>query len=315
MTSPHTCSIIIPTFNNEQVLPATLAALEQQVVPPPWQCEYLISDDGSTDATLAHAQEAARLSQRSVSILTHAHHGVAHARNEALTRATGSIIFFLGADILLRPGALAAHLAFHIKHPTSLAAALGFVVWDPRLTPTPLMEWMIHGGPQNNYDAVLGERTIDPCHYWYGSHLSLKRTLLAHERFTEVFNQYGWEDLELGRRLAQRGLTLTPLPAARALHRHRYTSDDIMHRQRLTGQSLITYQAQHPDTPLMPRRSSGQRLKHRLARWLRLDMPTALALRLVSHRLSFPRLFRLATAIPFWIGVEDSLASTHRSAK
>ena len=79
-------------------------------------------------------------------VITGSHTGAAGARNRALAHAHGDIVLFLGADISLRPQALAEHLRFHEAHPAVHAGALGFVLWDPRLRPTPLMEWMTHGG-------------------------------------------------------------------------------------------------------------------------------------------------------------------------
>lgn len=301
-----TCDIIIPTYNNRPVLPVTLAALFAQAIPNGWNTHIIVSDDGSTDNTLASLDSLTSLPLPSPSwrltVMTGPHTGPGGARNRALARSKADIIFFLGADILLRPGSLRAHLKFHSTNPATTDAALGMVRWDPRLRHSPFMEWMTHGGQQNAFDDLLGRLTADPRHYFYGSHLSLKRAVLPHPAFTESLAG-GWEDLELGQRLADRSLTLHVLHHAIGLHRHFYSIVAMRKRALAAGENLARYQALHPHTPLLPSRSP---LKHFL-RWFfivaGMQAALGLTLRFLSARFSTPRLFMVYTANQFWRGV------------
>ncbi|MDZ4344131.1 MAG: glycosyltransferase family A protein, partial [Candidatus Binatia bacterium] len=182
------CDIIIPAYQNETTLPLTLKALEAQTIPSPWQVRVLIADDGSTDRTAAVANQFTHRRKLNLAVIAGKHAGAAAARNQALSQAQAALVFFLGADIILCPGSLAAHLNWHQHHPAPSLGALGFVGWDPRLKPSPLMEWSIHGGPQNDYDSLLGKAFADPKHYFYGSHLSLKRSFLQNDQFSPVFS-------------------------------------------------------------------------------------------------------------------------------
>lgn len=91
-------TILIPTFNEEQALPATLASLRIMDPPPD---ELLLVDGGSTDATLALAR-AARIS--TVSAPTK---GRGAQINHGVGRASGEVICVLHADSLLPADAVA----------------------------------------------------------------------------------------------------------------------------------------------------------------------------------------------------------------
>lgn len=292
-----TCDVIIPAFNSARVLPETLTALFTQDIPKHWQCRLIVSDDGSMDDTVLVAQKIEAPSSWQKNVITGQHAGPGAARNCALEITTAEIIFFLGADILLCPGALREHFMFHEQHPEGEAAALGMVKWDPRLSPTPLMGWMTHGGQQNDFDSLLGSRLADPSHFFYASHLSLKRSLIQNLRFTEHAG-YGWEDLAMGRKLEQRGIRLYVLSYAIGLHHHFYTVGDIARRQRSVGENIPVGQ--------IPRRSF---LNHvRRACFVLLGGQAFLKWFLVtcSGRYSFPRLFLVFTSNEFWQGVWES---------
>lgn len=89
-------SIIIPTFNEEQALPATLRNVFQQ----PGDYDVIIVDGGSTDRTLAIAAAESR------SRLLHAPKGRASQMNMGARTAEGEWLLFLHADTLLPHGAL-----------------------------------------------------------------------------------------------------------------------------------------------------------------------------------------------------------------
>jgi glycosyltransferase involved in cell wall biosynthesis len=80
----------------------TIESVVQQELPPGWELEWLVQEDGETPtlaATLANVQCAAYSPNR-------AHTGIAATRNLALTRATGSIVHILDHDDVMLPGAL-----------------------------------------------------------------------------------------------------------------------------------------------------------------------------------------------------------------
>lgn len=227
------CDIIIPTYNGAKTLGGVLESIAQQTFPQGWSLQVLVCDDGSTDNTAGVVEGFSK--RLPIKYLYGKHGGAAVARNRGIDASGALIIFFLGDDMVLRPGSLASHFSFHDAHPEARAAALGVVMWDPRLYPTPLMEWMTHAGPQNDFDSLLGGENIDPAKYFYGSHVSIKRSSLGSERFSLAYQGYGYEDIDLGRRLSQAGLMLTLLEDARGLHNHMYDVASIRLRQFRVG--------------------------------------------------------------------------------
>lgn len=302
------CDIIIPAYNSRSVLPATLQALFAQDISSSYSISLIISDDGSTDDTVSWLQTIPVPQPWRLVVITGPHTGPGGARNRALAASGAEIVFFLGADIQLRPGALQAHLDFHVRYPDERAAALGLVKWDPRLPPSRLMEWMIHGGQQNNFDDLLGVSTAAPEHFFYGSHLSLKRRLLPKPAFTPHLTG-SWEDLELGRRLAARGCRLHVLHHAIGLHHHFYPATAIARRQYQAGYSLQQYQALYPSLPLIPNRS---RLNH-LRRWIFCVCGGQLVLyilvRASQDHYSLPWIWTVFTANQLWKGLWASTGS------
>ena len=91
-------SIIMPVLNEEAVLQRQLCRLAR--VCAPHECELLIVDGGSQDATVAIAQGYGRVIS--------APRGRASQMNRGAAAATGDILFFLHADSMLPPGAFEA---------------------------------------------------------------------------------------------------------------------------------------------------------------------------------------------------------------
>lgn len=98
-----TIDIILPVYNACRWLPETLASLETQTAPG-WRC--LAVDDGSTDGSSAHLDEAARRDRR-YRVIHQRNAGVSATRNRALHLSQGNFLCFLDADDLLPPDALA----------------------------------------------------------------------------------------------------------------------------------------------------------------------------------------------------------------
>lgn len=89
-------SVIIPTFNEERALPATL----EHLLKLPGEFEVLLVDGGSQDETVALASGMA-----GVTVL-HAHKGRATQMNAGAATARGEWLLFLHADTLLPADAL-----------------------------------------------------------------------------------------------------------------------------------------------------------------------------------------------------------------
>ncbi len=290
-----TCDIIIPTYNGaERLRQHVIPALRAQRVPDDWRIRLIVCDDGSEIPY--HDHEQWEYLWKPPTVLTLIHGGIAKARNAGIKASTADVILFLGDDIILRDNALQEHLVFHDQNPDPRQGALGCIVWDPRIAPTPFMEWMMHGGQQNDYDAILGASQCDAAQFFYGSFVSLKRAFLGTDSFSEEFTQYGWEDLEFGSCLTAKGFTLTPLHSARALHRHTYSAAAILARQRLVGAGVKNVNT-----------TAIRRLRHAVYRVSGARLVMIACMRKYGDRVNIPRIFQYVTAGEFWFGVYSKL--------
>ena len=94
--TPYT-SIIIPTWNGEKFIVACLTGLIAHTLPP---FEVIIVDNGSTDQTLALAQQTDEVTL----ISNHANMGFAHAVNQGLHQAQGDILVLINQDVVAESG-------------------------------------------------------------------------------------------------------------------------------------------------------------------------------------------------------------------
>src|SRR4051812_1377856 len=211
-------SVVIPTYRRRDALPRALDALARQTVSPD-RFEVIVVDDPVDDDSEAVA--ALLEPGRRPYPLRHLHRearGVSPARNAGWRAAEGRLVMFIGDDILLRPDALAEHLAVHERHPENEAGVLGRVEWASELRVTPFMRWLEHG-IQFDYVSLHGAEA--PWTHFYTANISLKRVML--ERiggFDEERFPFLYEDLDVGRRLSVHGFRLLYNPAALGEHLH-----------------------------------------------------------------------------------------------
>ncbi|MDY6406263.1 MAG: glycosyltransferase family 2 protein [Bacteroidales bacterium] len=93
-------SFIIPIYNAEPYLVRCIHSVLKQTTSEPLQ--VILVDDGSTDNSLAIAQEAAREEKRIV-VLRQPHAGQSAARNLGLKHAQGEYVAFVDADDTIAP--------------------------------------------------------------------------------------------------------------------------------------------------------------------------------------------------------------------
>ena len=97
-------SIIIPIFNNSQVLHRTLTSVLNQGLSQN-NYEIILVNDGSTDNSLEICKEYANKNP-SIKVISQPNQGVASARNYGIKAAQGDFIYFMDADDYLMPYSL-----------------------------------------------------------------------------------------------------------------------------------------------------------------------------------------------------------------
>jgi glycosyltransferase involved in cell wall biosynthesis len=94
-----TISVVIPSFNEERYLPATLRAVARSAalleLRHGVRTELIVVDNGSTDGTATVARTFG------ASVVAESEHNIARARNRGAETAAGEILVFLDADTLV----------------------------------------------------------------------------------------------------------------------------------------------------------------------------------------------------------------------
>ena len=101
-TATPRVSVILPAYNEERVIAASVARVLASVYPA---IEVIVADDGSSDATSAIVSREFGQDPR-VTLLTLRNGGKAAALNRALTLATGEVVIALDADTQFEPATI-----------------------------------------------------------------------------------------------------------------------------------------------------------------------------------------------------------------
>jgi GT2 family glycosyltransferase len=203
-------SIVIPTLGRTASLRDVVAALGEQQ-PPLGDAEVIVVLDahGPEDSVAGLAAPVDITLRASVA-------GASGARNAGWQAASAPLVLFLDDDIVPSRRLVDEHLRWHRQHPEPQVGVLGVVKWSPQVKVTPFMRWL-ESGIQFDFDRI--ESTEVGWQLFYSCNVSVKREMLAlvggfdAERFP-----YGYEDLELARRLSDHDFRLLYNPAALGYH-------------------------------------------------------------------------------------------------
>jgi hypothetical protein len=185
MTRPPAVSVIVPCYNAAKTLAPCLRSVLAQTHRPH---EVIVVDDASDDATMdilaGHPVRVLRLPEN---------RGVSRARNAGAAAAQGDVLFFVDADVALRPDAVAQAVAVLSRDP---AVGLVHGIYDT----VPLID----DGPVEHYKILSN-------HFWrrravgrVGTALfalaAIRRSLFARTGGFDERLRDG-EDIEYGNRL------------------------------------------------------------------------------------------------------------------
>jgi len=202
-------SVIIPVQNGRDFLPLCLKALLESTRPAD---EVLVVDDGSTDNTvsIAHAHGVRVMELRDKP------HGPAYARNRGSVVATGDVLVFIDADVVVHADTL-ARIESTLMHEPAVQALFGSYDDNP---PSPEVvsrfKNLLH-----HYVHQHGNRKATT--FWAGCGAIRKNDFLAAGGFAEYYRRPSIEDIELGLRMHRANASIRLCPEIQATHLKRWT--------------------------------------------------------------------------------------------
>lgn len=187
--------------------------------------------------------------------------GASRARNLGLDKSRGEVISFIGDDTIPTEDWLQAVESFHSNHPEIDAACLGKVSWVPELAGDPFHQWL-ENNAQFGFssfkcrDVALQRpfciKALNSWKYFYTSNISLKRSFIGKERFSEDFTVWGFEDTEFGYRLSKKGMKIFFNPNCEVLHDHPQTLEGMVRNTRNSRKNAELFEQLHPEVRLLP---------------------------------------------------------------
>jgi glycosyltransferase involved in cell wall biosynthesis len=245
--SPMFFSVVIPTYNRKPILEKCLRAMENQTLRSSADrsgdssvegYEIVLIDDGSTDGTVDWIHTSAAEFPH-VKLYEQDHEGAAIARNFGVQKAIGDTIIFIDSDLVVLDGFLQYHAD---------ALTKAYDKGNERV--------FTYGRVVNtcNFETPTAEpfKVTDYSRAFFatGNVAIAKRWLLEAGLFDAQFTQYGWEDLELGVRLKNNGLSLIKCPEAVGYHWHPAFSveelPDLIDKEIQRARMGVVFYQKHP---------------------------------------------------------------------
>ncbi|MBV9485659.1 MAG: glycosyltransferase [Frankiaceae bacterium] len=274
-------SVVIPTRNRWDILAMTLEALRDQ------------TSSGAETIVVVNGEDQSPPDLPGIRLVRTEDAGPGAGRNLGAAASTRRIVMFLGDDTIPELDLVQRHVASHNEFPALTDAILGLVQWHPRVARNPLNRWLDWSNTQFDYQLLDGRsgEDVGPGRM-FASNLSMKRELFTSVGGFDTDFYFGYEDLDLGVRLADKGLRLIYQPAAQVRHLHDYTWDAIARRFEGVAASERLMCHKHPTVePFFLRRCQ-----------------TSLA-----RRRTLP-VTRLADVIPAWLGPVRRRVRDHANA-
>lgn len=205
-------SVVIPTYNRKESLKRTLDALSRQTISND-EFEVIVISDGSTDGTNEAVPQME--TKYRLRFIVQKNQGPSVARNYGARLAVNALLVYVDDDIEPVNEFLDVHCKAHI-------ADSSLVVIGPQTGPMDeaMPHWIAweHLMLQKQYaNFKSGVWEAGPNNLYSGNFSILAEHLISVGGFNEQFTRQ--EDVELGFRLAERGLKFRFIAEANGIHR------------------------------------------------------------------------------------------------
>lgn len=258
-------SIIIPTYNREEILTLTLESLCQQNNISQNDYEVIVCDDGSTDNTRQNVESFSSRLQLKYLYQEDAGYRVALARNKGIRASSGEIIILVDSGVCVSSDFVSSHIKEHMD-PSINRAVIGYIYGynytmrssdltddfdfnDPDATIRRLSEKGDHLDIREaNYQLADDDLStlFAPWTLFWTTNVSFRKNLVVDVGlFNESFTGWGVEDIELAYRFYKNQAKFTLCRNAAALH---YPHERDIGKQKQTNlKNRQLFYHLHPD--------------------------------------------------------------------
>jgi glycosyltransferase involved in cell wall biosynthesis len=235
-SAPIEISVVITTFNRPNEVRRVLQSLAQQTGEAP-SFEVVLVDDGSDTGHEELAQEFRDLLR--LTLVTKENSGIASSRNLGLFISRGAVVLFQDDDDYLAPDFLQNLSIAHRERSGERDVILNATELDSALTNSFLMlhSTSSRGGQLYAYDLFGDGEELTPREFW-GGRVSVKRRFLIECGVFDARFTWGYEDTELGERLATHGMRVFYAATPRAYSFRQLTLRELLHRSYKQGLAL-----------------------------------------------------------------------------
>jgi GT2 family glycosyltransferase len=239
-------SVIVPTYGRPERVQKLLAKLAEQDLDAQ-RFEVIVVDDGTPEPVRLRGGDY----PFSLLLLRQENGGPGSARNTALAHARGPLSLILNDDSLPAPDLLSGHLAAHAEHGPG-RAILGAFPFAAEARRSPFTQTLEDSDLLFDY-VGLRHRKAHRWTYFWTCNISLStETLRAVGGFdAERFREAIVEDVELGYRLAQRGVDIVYRADLICEHDHTLTVDGYFARAKRLGVNLARMYGKHGDPDMI----------------------------------------------------------------
>ncbi len=240
-------SIIIPTIGRTEKLEKVLQGISEctnfGIINP----EILVIFDGKKTKEFLNFEAAFQCIKF---YETRKKSGASKARNIGIDKSNSDIIAFIGDDTIPTKSWLQKIVDFHSKHPKSNIGLLGKISWTSELAKDSFHQWL-ENHAQFSFKKIKKQGTN--WRNFYTSNISIKKSFIENERFSEEFSGWGFEDTEFGYRMQKKGLKLLFDKNYEVLHDHPQTLKKVLQNTKNARKNAKIFESLHPELIILPR--------------------------------------------------------------
>jgi len=232
-------SVIIPSYNRSDALPATLGSLARQTLSD-ISFEVILVDDGSSDGSVALVERLQPELPYELMILRQENRGPGAARNHGARCAHHDLLLFWDSDMIAVPQTLAAHAELQAEAGPGLVAGARRALPDACST--------LFGRIMYLDDLEVDQFTSRTPSFQevFSSNLSInRRDFWRLGGFDETL--WSYEDIDLAYRAQHAGMPLLFSRQALGYHNHPMTLEQACRQQEHYQERAVAFLVKHPE--------------------------------------------------------------------